>query len=318
MILPMMGSSSSPDKLSANKERVAKELVQGQEFATQLQILLKKPYGENCFLTTEAHQYELLLKILASFTQALSLVTTCDSVEVCQNLAASPADSVCCDDRRSENSGESRRKPTANRRGCYRRKNTSLSWTTVSAAIGDAHTWRKYGQKEILNAKYPRSYFRCIHKYDRGCKATKQVQKVEEDPQMYCTTYIGHHTCSDILKYPQTITTVSDNNPWEPSYMVIASDSKNIPTGVLDHHHHPTKQEYKAETPSDLTDNLPSLDSIMWKDFVALESTEAANLRSDYTAASSMEATCQSLDMDFVVKSIDFDNDFRFDESGIF
>lgn len=32
----------------------------------------------------------------------------------------------------------------------------SQSWTTVSPTLEDGHAWRKYGQKEILNSKYPR------------------------------------------------------------------------------------------------------------------------------------------------------------------
>lgn len=41
-----------------------------------------------------------------------------------------------------------------------------------------------------------RSYFRCTHKPTQGCKATKQVQKQEQDPEMFQITYIGRHTCN--------------------------------------------------------------------------------------------------------------------------
>lgn len=41
-----------------------------------------------------------------------------------------------------------------------------------------------------------RSYFRCTHKQTRGCKATKLVQKQEQDPSLFQITYIGHHTCN--------------------------------------------------------------------------------------------------------------------------
>lgn len=59
----------------------------------------------------------------------------------------------------------------------------------------DGHTWRKYGQKDILGARYPRSYYRCTHKTDLGCQAIKQVQRCEEDSSMFDVTYRGHHTC---------------------------------------------------------------------------------------------------------------------------
>ncbi|KAF2305780.1 hypothetical protein GH714_008171 [Hevea brasiliensis] len=129
---------------------------------------------------------------------------------------------------------------------------------------------------------------------------------MEEDPQMYQTTYIGHHTCGDILKVPQIITT-QDCSPWE-SYK-LTSNSNTLTQ--MDHQHHPPtkiKQEYKEENPSDLTDNLSSLDSIIWKDLVAFESAEPGDL------VASTEATSQSLDMDFAVNSIELDSDFHFDE----
>ncbi|XP_058073318.1 WRKY transcription factor 55-like [Magnolia sinica] len=59
----------------------------------------------------------------------------------------------------------------------------------------DGFTWRKYGQKEILNSKFPRGYYRCTHKNYYGCEAKKQVQRLDDDPLMVQVTYCGHHTC---------------------------------------------------------------------------------------------------------------------------
>ncbi|XP_042460825.1 transcription factor WRKY19-like [Zingiber officinale] len=59
----------------------------------------------------------------------------------------------------------------------------------------DGFTWRKYGQKEILGAKYPRAYFRCAHRASHGCPAKKQVQRSDDDPSVYDVTYHGDHTC---------------------------------------------------------------------------------------------------------------------------
>jgi len=47
----------------------------------------------------------------------------------------------------------------------------------------------------ILVINMCRSYYRCTHKYDQGCPATKQVQRIQEDPPLYRTTYYGHHNC---------------------------------------------------------------------------------------------------------------------------
>ncbi|KAF8080230.1 hypothetical protein N665_0964s0011 [Sinapis alba] len=59
----------------------------------------------------------------------------------------------------------------------------------------DNHTWRKYGQKEILGSKFPRAYYRCTHEKLYKCPAKKQVQRLDEDPYTFCVTYRSSHTC---------------------------------------------------------------------------------------------------------------------------
>ncbi|TVU01605.1 EcWRKY-71 [Eragrostis curvula] len=61
--------------------------------------------------------------------------------------------------------------------------------------VDDGHSWRKYGQKEILGAKHPRAYYRCTHKHSKGCTATKQMQRTDEDPALFDVFYLGTHTC---------------------------------------------------------------------------------------------------------------------------
>uniref|UniRef100_J3LNI8 WRKY domain-containing protein n=1 Tax=Oryza brachyantha TaxID=4533 RepID=J3LNI8_ORYBR len=72
---------------------------------------------------------------------------------------------------------------------------------TVAATLDDGHVWRKYGQKDIQNSPHPRSYYRCTHKVDQGCTATRHIQRCENDPSNYVITYYGEHTCRD----PSTI-----------------------------------------------------------------------------------------------------------------
>ncbi|KAA8533963.1 hypothetical protein F0562_031480 [Nyssa sinensis] len=214
-------------------------------------------------------------------------------------------------DRRSEDSGESSKTPELkDRRGCYKRRKSSDSRIKVSPTMEDGYAWRKYGQKAILNAKYPRCYFRCTHKNDQGCGALKQVQIITEDPIMYQITYFGHHTCKDILNVLQI---VSDSDPVEP---YLLSFKSKIPS-EQDHHDHATcqqpiylaKQEFTEETQStDLSDNnMLSLDSILWPDLMAMETSSRV-----YSCATSTSS--DGLDMDFLIKSVDFDNDFHFEE----
>lgn len=46
-----------------------------------------------------------------------------------------------------------------------------------------------------------RNYFyECNFRTSRGCQAKKLVQRTEDKPPMYQTTYMNHHTCNNRLK----------------------------------------------------------------------------------------------------------------------
>ncbi|KAL5569653.1 hypothetical protein UlMin_026228 [Ulmus minor] len=205
-----MGSSTS-----SWPESLIRKLVRGKEKTNQLrEILLRKPTGSDGGVSAG----ELAGDILKSFVESLSELssgncsdqTSTDTVEVVSRIKSEPSnlDHSHCDDRSSEDSGQSKKRSLAilkDRRGCYKRRKSSQSCSRVSPIIEDGKAWRKYGQKEILNAKYPRAYFRCTQKYEQGCLATKQVQQIQENPPMYRLTYIGQHTCRSIQKAPQMI-----------------------------------------------------------------------------------------------------------------
>ncbi|KAG0486382.1 hypothetical protein HPP92_008477 [Vanilla planifolia] len=90
---------------------------------------------------------------------------------------------------------------------CKKRKNLPRWCSQVSACSGssmegpvdDGYSWRKYGQKEILGAKFPRGYYRCTYRHSNGCLATKQVQRSEENPSFFDVNYRGIHTCTRAL-----------------------------------------------------------------------------------------------------------------------
>uniref|UniRef100_A0A7N0U3B3 WRKY domain-containing protein n=1 Tax=Kalanchoe fedtschenkoi TaxID=63787 RepID=A0A7N0U3B3_KALFE len=125
-----------------------------------------------------------------------------------------------------EDSGESckrRASQRKGRRGCYKRRKGSQSWTKlVPALVDDGQAWRKYGQKTILNSPFPRSYFRCAHKTNQGCLATKQVQQSRSEPPLYSVTYDGHHTCTHYLKSPSLF--VADSTADHPSVLLSFSN----------------------------------------------------------------------------------------------
>ncbi|KAK4262873.1 hypothetical protein QN277_028372 [Acacia crassicarpa] len=72
----------------------------------------------------------------------------------------------------------------------------SSSDNALEGPQDDGFSWRKYGQKDILGAKYPRSYYRCTFRKTQNCWATKQIQRSDEDPSVFDITYRGRHTCS--------------------------------------------------------------------------------------------------------------------------
>ncbi|CAL4973406.1 unnamed protein product [Urochloa decumbens] len=65
----------------------------------------------------------------------------------------------------------------------------------TSGTTVDGFIWRKYGQKEINGHKHPRLYYRCAHKQQQGCNATRRVQRTQDHPAAYEIAYYGEHTC---------------------------------------------------------------------------------------------------------------------------
>ncbi|CAL4946818.1 unnamed protein product [Urochloa decumbens] len=80
--------------------------------------------------------------------------------------------------------------PKRRARGAEAVKEVTSGTTTV-----DGFIWRKYGQKEINGHKHPRLYYRCAHKQQQGCNATRRVQRTQDHPAAYEIAYYGEHTC---------------------------------------------------------------------------------------------------------------------------
>ncbi|XP_040972146.1 probable WRKY transcription factor 70 isoform X2 [Gossypium hirsutum] len=229
-----------PETLSSNKKRVIQKLVEGQQCATELQVIVlhnNKPPQQ---------AEELVQKILWSFNQTLSMLAEAghhDEV-ISQNQA------TCNDDCKSQDSSESSKRSLSafvkDKRGCYKRK----------------------------------SYFRCSHKHDQGCSAIKQVQRMEDDAQMYHITYIGTHTCRD-------------------QYSSMATPRIDSPSPILK-----LESEEQATTPSNVTD----LDSMtMWTDVmmggVGFETDVVSNMYS------CTEITCLDLE------PVELENGLLFDDT---
>ncbi|KFK36946.1 hypothetical protein AALP_AA4G192600 [Arabis alpina] len=237
--------SNSNNNTKSIKRKVFEHLVEGHEFTTQLQLLLSHQHSDNHNQTRmvpcdpDPVVVELVSKILGTFHKTISVLECFDPVtDVTVPIAVEGSRNASCGDDSSApascnggDSGDSKKRlgVAKGKRGCYTRKKRSHTWTVEAKRIEDIYAWRKYGQKEILNTKFPRSYFRCTHKPTQGCKATKQVQKQEQDPEMYQITYIGHHTCTATDVQTQAKTEPFDNE------IIMDSDNTMAATIATDH-----------------------------------------------------------------------------------
>ncbi|GAA0157795.1 hypothetical protein LIER_14982 [Lithospermum erythrorhizon] len=109
-------------------------------------------------------------------------------------------------------------------------------------------------------------YFRCTHKFDQGCRAVKQVQKVDDQERSkYHTTYFGHHTCKNLTTAPQIIISDSEETKEQNTNMICFQEKANqVPFSAVE-----MKQESKGEAQSDdVTDNVSSNvpNKFMWND----------------------------------------------------
>ncbi|KAG8375086.1 hypothetical protein BUALT_Bualt10G0063600 [Buddleja alternifolia] len=177
------------------------ELSQGMEKANQLRVHL-------CSTSpSEAHDL-LLQRIISSYENALLIVNWSGSVghvPVGAPTLAAPESSISVDGSpRSDDMNKSLRDNHDGRATSKKRK-MHPTWTEqvrVNSGNGlegptdDRFSWRKYGQKDILGAKYPRSYYRCTYRHVRNCWATKQVQRSDDDPTLFEITYKGTHVCN--------------------------------------------------------------------------------------------------------------------------
>nr|AEO31476.2 WRKY transcription factor 6-1 [Dimocarpus longan] len=175
-----------------------KELTQGKELAKQLRNHLN-PSSSN-----QTRDY-LIQKILGSYEKALSVLN-------CGASVVEPKINISMLETPSSFANISPRCEASNldcedqcHRDVFKKRKTMPRWTEqVKACAGtgleghpdDGYCWRKYGQKDILGANFPRGYYRCTHRHAQGCLATKQVQRSDGDPSIVEVTYRGRHTCN--------------------------------------------------------------------------------------------------------------------------
>ncbi|XP_061346712.1 WRKY DNA-binding transcription factor 70-like [Gastrolobium bilobum] len=186
------------------KKAIEEELIRGRDMANELVEVLANEAEWSKLVLPVAE--DLVRNVMRSFTNTLLLLNTNhgDFNEVAAPITIGDFSFSTANFQKLKDMDETcnsiKTPNTKSRRGCYKRKSIAPTWEEdTSILIEDGHGWRKYGQKMTMNAKYLRSYYRCTHKYDEGCEAIKHVQRIQEDPPLYRTTYYGYHTCKSPL-----------------------------------------------------------------------------------------------------------------------
>lgn len=190
------------------KKAMEEELIRGRDMANQLLEVLAHDRSINHHEQEQGSKLvlpfveDLVRKVMCSFTNTLLLLNS--NSDFSNELAASiPLKDVSFSTTfpKLESTDETCKSQSINlntkrRRRGYKRKSIVPTWEKDSSIlIEDGYVWRKYGQKMTLHAKHFRNYYRCTHKNDQGCHAMKQVQRIQDNPPLYRTTYYGHHTC---------------------------------------------------------------------------------------------------------------------------
>ncbi|CAM0883059.1 unnamed protein product [Alopecurus aequalis] len=157
-------------------EAVVSELTRGHELTAQLQAeALGALRGQG---QTEATAAFILREVSRAFTVCISIMGGSAPAATTPPQATLAA-AAGVGERRARDDGVPRKR------------------TMTPSPHSDGYQWRKYGQKRIMRASFPRCYYRCSYHRERSCPATKQVQEQHSNggPTMYLVIYVHEHTC---------------------------------------------------------------------------------------------------------------------------
>ncbi|TVU12503.1 hypothetical protein EJB05_46154, partial [Eragrostis curvula] len=163
------------------------------------------------------------------------------AVSVAKAMEATAAASRAADSPRSADEGSggtSAAVEAQERPGVCKRRKGLPRWTqkfrvpdaSLEATPDDGFSWRKYGQKDILGAKFPRGYYRCTYRASQSCPATKQVQRSDSDLCVFDVTYQGHHTCHQKQRHHAAAASPHDIDqpPPDPSTELLAGFADHL------------------------------------------------------------------------------------------
>ncbi|CAM8917665.1 unnamed protein product [Rhodiola kirilowii] len=216
---------------SRSKGVVINEVERGIQAAKQLRIL--HHFNKTLFLSSAE---KLLDEIISSSERALTML----------KFDPGSTHGPNADDAGSKNTHNQPSKKRKAMTICKKQVRVSLE-TGFDGTVEDGFNWRKYGQKDIQGARHPRGYYRCTHRQQVGCMATKHVQRSDEDPLLFYITYRGNHTCYSLPetqqlgvskdKYSNTWTTNADTSlpPFPDDFYFATSSDFAVGSSSLQH-----------------------------------------------------------------------------------
>ncbi|KAI6707092.1 hypothetical protein NL676_010054 [Syzygium grande] len=179
---------------SYEQKTLISELIQGMDFAKQLRVHLTSAPS------TETRDV-LMQGILSSYEKALLILKWRGSMPQSQPVVAVsgiPESPLSVNGSPRSDDFEKGIGDHLQNRDISKKRKMMPKWTDqvrinpengLEGPHDDGYSWRKYGQKDILGATYPRSYYRCTYRNTQNCWATKQVQRSDEDPTVFEITY---------------------------------------------------------------------------------------------------------------------------------
>ncbi|VFQ58269.1 unnamed protein product [Cuscuta campestris] len=233
--------------------KLISELAEGRDAAAKLQMILNGPLPAH-----SDHELLLLHNVISSYNKALAMLNYNNPYS--ESTHPVPPGPAFGTESSSAFTGSPHSEEDSDRGGDGSRKRKAPRWTQKVQAChesgfegypDDGYIWRKYGQKDILGTRYPRGYFRCTHRHAQGCLATKQVQRSDEDPNIFNITYCRNHTCNQ----PQTGGAASHHqlppqNPAESQLSINPITQVSQQETIHHHENHPLSYHYFDDFPS--------------------------------------------------------------------
>ncbi|ESQ31955.1 hypothetical protein EUTSA_v10004616mg [Eutrema salsugineum] len=225
----MEKKSSNSGEWEKMKKEINELMTEGRDYAHQLKSQLESSSSPE----TREH---LAKKILESYHKSLTIMNysgELDQVSPYSYSGGSP---------KSDDSDQEPRVVKSSKKSMPRwtQKVSITPGFGIDRTLDDGFSWRKYGQKDILGAKFPRGYYRCTYRKSQGCEATKQVQRSDENPMLFEISYRGIHSCSQAANVGSTIPVqnLGPNQTQEHENLEIVKESLDIGHHNYNHEAH--------------------------------------------------------------------------------